>query len=80
MRKVSLVLLGLILLSSPAGAQAARTWVSGTGLDTNPCSRAAPCATFAAAFAVTSTGGEISVVDSGAYGSITINKAIKYHQ
>jgi len=76
MRKVSLALLGLVLLSSPAGAQAARTWVSGTGLDTNPCSRAAPCATFATAFAATSPGGEISVVDSGAYGSLTINKAI----
>jgi len=76
MRKVSLALLGLVLLSSPAGAQASRTWVSGTGLDTNPCSRAAPCATFATAFAATSPGGEISVVDSGAYGSLTINKAI----
>jgi hypothetical protein len=78
MRKVSLVLLGLVFAvwSSPAGAQAARTWVSGTGLDTNPCTRAAPCATFAVAFAATLTGGEISVVDSGAYGSLTINKAI----
>ncbi|MDB5582614.1 MAG: hypothetical protein JWR80_7790, partial [Bradyrhizobium sp.] len=37
------------LLATPANAQATRTWVSGVGDDANPCSRTAPCKTFAGA-------------------------------
>jgi hypothetical protein len=74
-------LLGLVtaLSSAPAGAQASRTWVSGAGLDTNPCSRTQPCLTFAAAFAVTATGGEINVLDPGGFGSVTINRAVSIY-
>jgi hypothetical protein len=58
-------------------AQAApRTWVSGTGNNSNPCSFTAPCQTFAAAILNTDSGGEISVKDSGAYGPVTITKPI----
>lgn len=53
-----------------------RTWVSGTGNDANPCTRTLPCATFAAAFALTDAGGEIDAIDAGNYGVIAINKAI----
>ena len=53
-----------------------RTWVSGLGDDGNPCSRSAPCKTFAGAIFKTATGGQISVLDPGAYGPVTINKAI----
>ena len=35
--------------ATPAAAQATRTWVSGVGDDLNPCSRTAPCKTFAGA-------------------------------
>lgn len=53
-----------------------RSWVSGVGNDANPCSRTAPCKTFAGAISKTSTGGEISVLDPGGFGAITIGKGI----
>ena len=62
--------------SSGAYAQATRTWVSGVGDDVNPCSRTAPCKTYAGAISKTATGGEISVLDPGGYGALTITKAI----
>ena len=62
--------------ASVANAQATRTWVSGVGDDANPCSRTAPCKTFAGAISKTATGGEISVLDPGGFGSVTITKSI----
>ena len=61
---------------APAFAQASRTWVSGAGSDTNPCSRAAPCQTFAGALSQTSAGGEINCLDSGGFGSVTITTSL----
>jgi hypothetical protein len=60
----------------PAAAQATRTWVSGVGDDANPCSRTAPCKTFAGAITKTAAGGEIDVLDPGGFGAVTITKAI----
>src|SRR6185369_11329437 len=57
-------------------AQNIRTWVSGVGDDVNPCSRTAPCKTFAGAISKTQTGGEICAIDPGGYGSVTITKSI----
>src|SRR5580693_2429120 len=57
-------------------AQATRTWVSGVGDDANPCSRTAPCKTFAGAISKTATGGEINVLDPGGFGALTITKSI----
>jgi hypothetical protein len=82
MRKIALVLaiLGMTLVSAlysaPAHAQATRTWISGVGDDANPCSRTAPCKTFAGAIAKTSPGGEINCLDPGGFGAVTITKAI----
>jgi hypothetical protein len=59
-----------------ASVQATRTWISGVGDDDNPCSRTEPCKTFAGAIAKTAAGGEISVLDPGAYGAVTITKSI----
>lgn len=59
-----------------ANAQATRTWVSGVGDDVNPCSRTAPCKTFAGAISKTATNGEINCLDPGGYGSVTITKSI----
>src|SRR5262249_34924670 len=59
-----------------ANAQATRTWVSGVGDDANPCSRTAPCKTFAGAIAKTATGSEIDVLDPGGFGAVTITKSI----
>jgi hypothetical protein len=57
-------------------AQATRTWVSGVGDDVNPCSRTAPCKTFAGAISKTAEGGEIDALDPAGYGTLTISKAI----
>jgi hypothetical protein len=65
-----------LVLVSPAQAQATRTWVSGVGNDANPCSRTAPCKTWAGAISKTAAGGEIDALDPGGYGALTITKAI----
>ncbi len=62
--------------STAAHAQATRTWVSGTGSDANPCSRTAPCQTWAGAFVKTATNGEISALDPGGFGAVTLSKSI----
>ena len=66
----------LLAVSSSANAQASRTWVSGVGDDANPCSRTAPCKTFAGAISKTAACGEIDALDPGGYGAVTITKAI----
>jgi hypothetical protein len=66
----------VLAFASIAQAQATRTWVSGVGDDANPCSRTAPCKTFAGAISKTATGGEIDALDPGGFGAITITKAI----
>jgi hypothetical protein len=68
--------LALFALSAPAHAQATRTWVSGVGDDLNPCSRTAPCKTFAGAISKTFINGEIDCLDPGGYGAVTITKSI----
>ena len=70
------VLIVCLVCSTLAQAQATRTWVSGVGDDANPCSRTAPCKTFAGAISKTAAGGEISVLDPGGFGAVTITKAI----
>ena len=65
-----------ILYATPAHAQATRTWVSGVGDDANPCSRTAPCKTFAGAISKTAASGEINVLDPGGFGGVTITKSI----
>jgi len=66
----------LLAVTSMANAQATRTWVSGVGDDANPCSRTAPCKTFAGAISKTATGGEIDALDPGGFGTVTITKAL----
>jgi hypothetical protein len=63
-------------LPSAAFGQATRTWVSGVGDDANPCSRTAPCKTFAGAISKTAAKGEINVLDPGGFGAVTITKSI----
>ncbi|MDQ0251690.1 hypothetical protein J2W22_003778 [Sphingomonas kyeonggiensis] len=64
------------LFAGQAQAQATRTWVSGVGDDVNPCSRTAPCKTFAGAISKTAAGGEINCIDPGGFGTVTITKSI----
>jgi hypothetical protein len=78
MKKMNLlqVLLVVLAASTMMCAQASRTWVSGVGDDANPCSRTAPCKTFAGAISKTAAGGEIDALDPAGYGAVTITKAI----
>src|SRR6201988_3525069 len=81
MRRIALLAaaVGLVLpvlASAPAHAQATRTWVSGVGDDANPCSRTAPCKTFAGAISKTAAAGEIECLDPGGFGAVTITKSI----
>ena len=69
-------MLAVCLITLPAYAQATRTWVSGVGNDADPCSRTAPCKTFAGAIAKTATFGEINCLDPGGFGAVTITKSI----
>src|SRR5437588_852501 len=71
----AIVLVALALPSSAFG-QASRTWVSGVGDDANPCSRTAPCKTFAGAISKTAPSGEINCLDPGGFGGVTITKAL----
>ena len=66
----------LFISAQNASAQATRTWVSGVGDDVNPCSRTAPCKTFAGAISKTAAAGEINIIDPGGYGAVTITKSI----
>src|SRR5437879_117017 len=73
---LSATILAFCAWSGSAQAQATRTWVSGVGDDANPCSRTAPCKTFAGAISKTAAGGEIDALDPGGFGAVTITKAI----
>jgi hypothetical protein len=64
------------LFTATAASAQTRTWVSGVGDDLNPCSRTAPCKTFAGAINKTATGGEINCLDPGGFGAVTITKSI----
>lgn len=75
-RLVSTVAVASAFVAAPAMAQATRTWISGVGDDVNPCSRTAPCKTFAGAISKTAAGGEINCLDPGGFGGVTITKAI----
>jgi hypothetical protein len=73
---IAVMFAGMLLYSAPAAAQASRTWVSGVGDDANPCSRTAPCKTFAGAISKTAVNGEIDCLDPGGFGAVTLTKSI----
>ena len=71
----TLLLTALVCLlpAAPAQAQAARTFVSAAGSDSNNCINVAtPCRHLANAYAVTAANGEIDVLDPANYGELTI--------
>lgn len=75
---INLLMFAAVVIAAPviANAQATRTWVSGVGDDVNPCSRTAPCKTFAGAISKTAVNGEINCLDPGGFGAVTITKSI----
>lgn len=74
--KLLAIAIFMFAFASMTQAQANRTWVSGVGDDVNPCSRTAPCKTFAGAISKTAPSGEISVLDPGGFGAVTITKGM----
>jgi parallel beta helix pectate lyase-like protein len=74
--KLLTIAIFMLAFASLAQAQASRTWVSGVGDDANPCSRTAPCKTFAGAISKTAACGEIDALDPGGFGAVTITKSI----
>ena len=66
----------LTLFVSNATGQVQRTFVSGLGSDGNPCTRTAPCRTFAQALMGTSAGGEVYVLDSAGYAPFNISQSV----
>jgi len=80
-KRIALILAAMagsvLMFSTPASAQATRTWVSGVGDDATPCSRTAPCKTFAGTISKTATGREINSIDPGGFGAVPITKSIQ---
>src|SRR5438093_12513864 len=74
--RVLTFIISILTLPSLAQAQATRTWVSGVGDDLNPCTRTAPCKTFAGALTKTALDGEIDALDSGEFGPADITQGV----
>jgi hypothetical protein len=70
------ITLSVLFHAGAAEATSARTWVSSSGSDTNPCTRPSPCATFNIAVVNTAAGGEVDVLDGGEFGPVNITQAL----
>jgi hypothetical protein len=71
-----LALVVTALASMHAHAQPLRIFVSGGGLDTNPCTVTQPCRSFQQAYNTAAANGEIDVLDPAGYGLLTITHGI----
>jgi hypothetical protein len=82
MRKLGFLFVLAIFLAGSLSANAipkpSRTWVSQApgADDANPCSRSAPCRTFAGAISKTAINGEIDALDPGSFGTVSIANSI----
>lgn len=77
MSRLKLLQLTAVALSvAPTVFGAQRTFVASYGVDSNPCTVAAPCRSFPAAIAITDAGGEIIVLDSAGYGSFAASQSV----
>jgi hypothetical protein len=74
--RVALLSVATLVCSTGAAAQAQRTFVASSGQDTDPCSFAQPCRSFATALTQTNSGGEIIVLDSAGYGPVAIAQSV----
>src|SRR5258705_9770281 len=62
--------------AAPVHALNTRSFISANGVDTNACTRTAPCRTLQKAHDSTSASGEINMLDPAGYGTVTIAKSI----
>jgi hypothetical protein len=70
------MLAGLLTATPRADALAQHTWVAAEGSDSNAGTRYSPFASLAEAVRETAAGGEISVAETGDYGSCTITQSV----
>ena len=75
MRKLFLALL-VACCATSAFAQVARTFVSGSGMDTGTCTATAPCRSFQYAYSQTAVGGDVVALDSAGYSTVTITHSV----
>jgi len=75
-RKWQIALALCTLVASLSVSAAQRTFVSGSGVDTNPCTLTLPCRSFATAIGQTAPSGEVIVLDSAGYGPVAITKSV----
>ena len=73
---LALIASGLALSLPAQAANLTRTFVSSTGVDSNPCTITQPCASFAAAYAAVGTNGIVAALDPGKYGPLTITTSV----
>ncbi len=66
----------LATLACGTATGAPRTFVASNGSDANPCSLPSPCRGFARALTQTTANGEIIVLDSAGYGTVTIDRSV----
>src|ERR1700759_1347561 len=74
--KIALAAFFFAAMTTAVQAQATRTWVSGVGDDANPCSRTAPCKTYAGAISKTAAHGKITCLYPGDCASVPIPKSL----
>jgi hypothetical protein len=72
----TLFAMAFVVPATPAHAANTRSWVSASGSDSNACTQAAPCLTFAHSITQTSSGGEIDCLTGGDFGAVTITQSI----
>ncbi len=74
----SFLLVAFVVSALPASAQALNdvSWVSATGDDANPCTRALPCRDFISAQPKTQINGEIKCLDGGNFALIIIKQSL----
>ncbi len=73
---LSLAVVMVSLMFAAGGWAGVKSFVASYGLDSNACTQGSPCRSFAHAVSVTDEGGEVIVLDTGGYGSVTIGKSI----
>lgn len=75
--RLALLAIVMTLFGAQGAVAQVRTWVASNGLDSNPCTRIAPCRNFAAAINAVAAGGEVVALDSAGYGAFTIDKDVQ---
>jgi hypothetical protein len=75
-RSILITSAAVLFCTASMSATSLHTWVSGSGSDSNACTFASPCATFAGALAKTAAGGIITAKDAGDFGPVDVNQSV----